>query len=274
MLYKKIDLYKAYKLERKDDYKGYLYIYAETECHSGVYKNELYPAILVIPGGGYNHVSKREGEPIALFYLGMGFVSAYLDYTCNSEYPRQLIEAMLALKYLKEHSRKLRIRKDRIATIGFSAGGHLAGLLSTLKEDERSLIDTKSYRPDLCIMSYPVVSSDSLYSHKGSFEVLGMVDNTKVSIDKRIDTNTPPMFIWTTKEDESVPPINSILLRDALKIYGIENEFVLFEKGRHGLSTVDYRTNSVYQLDSSLEETSRWMNLSIEFLRDFDFIAK
>jgi len=276
MLIKKIDLYKAYKLERKENYKGYLTIYLETEARSEMNMKDLFPCMLVIPGGGYTFVSKREGEPIALWYLSNGFVSAVLEYSVNMEYPRQLIEAMLALKYLKEHSRKYHIRKDKIACIGFSAGGHLAGLLSTISDSEKALINSKTYRPDLTIMSYPVVTSDPAFAHIGSIDTIGMNNDNRdlVSIEKRVDKETPPMFIWHTKEDNCVPFENSILLSDALKRCGIENELVLFEKGWHGLSTCDYNTNFISSINKGIEDTSKWKEMSIEFLRDNDFYSK
>ena len=276
MLIKKIDLYKVYKLERKENYKGYLTIYAETDAREEMNMTGLFPCMLIIPGGGYTFVSKREGEPIAIYYLANGFICAVLDYTCNDKYPRQLIEAMLALKYLKEHSRKYHIRKDKIASIGFSAGAHLLGLLSTINEKEKALINSKTYRPDLSIMSYPVVTSDPAFAHIGSIDTIGMNNDNRdlVSIEKRVDKETPPMFIWHTKEDNCVPFENSILLSDALKRCGIENELVLFEKGWHGLSTCDYNTNFISSINKGIEDASKWKEMSIEFLRDNGFYSK
>ncbi len=231
--------------------------------------------MLVIPGGGYSFVSEREGEPIALYYLAQGFVCATLYYSILKPYPTQLIEAMLALKYLKEHSKEYYIRKDKIASIGFSAGGHLAGLLSTIKEDESSLIEGNTYRPDLTIMAYPVISSEEGITHEDTIKSINMEKKReKVSIDKRIDDKTPPMFIWHTKNDDLVPYENSILLRNTLSKNGIESELILFENGRHGLSTSDYNTILLDEINDVTKEVSKWKDLSLEFLRENGFTAK
>ena len=40
-----------------------------------------YPAVLIIPGGGYAIVSRRESEPVALRYLAKGYAAFILDYS-------------------------------------------------------------------------------------------------------------------------------------------------------------------------------------------------
>ena len=38
------------------------------------------PLVLVVPGGGYNHVSPREGDPVALQFAAAGYHTAVLHY--------------------------------------------------------------------------------------------------------------------------------------------------------------------------------------------------
>ena len=46
----------------------------------------------------------------------------------------------------------------------------------------------------------------------------------------------PPVFLWQTIPDETVPVENSILMAKALREHGIHFAIHLFETGRHGLS--------------------------------------
>ena len=39
------------------------------------------PLVLVVPGGGYNHVSPREGDPVALQFAAAGYHTAVLEYS-------------------------------------------------------------------------------------------------------------------------------------------------------------------------------------------------
>ncbi len=57
------------------------------------------PLVLVVPGGGYTHVSAREGDPVALQFAAAGYHTAVLNYTVWEEAQdyrplRQLAEAI------------------------------------------------------------------------------------------------------------------------------------------------------------------------------------
>ena len=39
------------------------------------------PLVLVVPGGGYSHVSPREGDPVALQFAAAGYHTAVLTYS-------------------------------------------------------------------------------------------------------------------------------------------------------------------------------------------------
>ena len=86
------------------------------------------PLVLVVPGGGYTHVSAREGDPVALQFAAAGYHTAVLDYViCEKakDYMplRQLAEA---IGLVRQHAAQWHILPEKIAVCGFSAGGHLA----------------------------------------------------------------------------------------------------------------------------------------------------
>lgn len=70
------------------------------------------------------------------------------------------------------------------------------------------------------LLGYPVITS-GIDAHRASFErSLGekydeFID--EVSIEKRVDKDTPPAFIWHTCEDKTVPLENSLLMVEALR---------------------------------------------------------
>ena len=45
---------------------------------------EKRPGILILPGGGYEYCSAREGEPVAMHYLAEGYNAFVLIYSCNA----------------------------------------------------------------------------------------------------------------------------------------------------------------------------------------------
>ena len=133
------------------------------------------PAILILPGGGYEFLSEREAEPIAMRYLAEGYNAFVLYYTTNARYPKALENAAYAMYKIRMRADEFGIDKNKIAVWGASSGGHLAGCLATMWNDE-ALLNTlgcsgEDIRPDAAVLSYPVISGIT-NPHKGSFNVL------------------------------------------------------------------------------------------------------
>ena len=190
--------------------------------------------ILVLPGGGYFFCNPREGEDVAYAFLSKGFDAAVLNYSTEKGdfYPKQLKEVALAVDYIRKN-----YGYKRVILCGFSAGGHLAASLATSYDKEDAVKDFDC-RPDGCILSYPVLISGE-YENKITLDNLCGADSSLrewVSLEKRIDENTPPFFIWHTYEDEKVPVENSLIFALYLRKKNVPMELHIYEKGLHALS--------------------------------------
>lgn len=265
-----IDLYDYFKIDRPLGGAGYLTKY----ILDPIYKERIRPAMLVIAGGGYHVVSNREQEPIALKYMEQGFSAFVLDYSVKPlTYPVSLIEACMAMIYIRENAKELKIDKEHVSAIGFSAGGHLLGSLSNMYNDKEvvSVLGedrAKLARPDAVVYSYPVITAFE-HKHAGSFNNLTggkeeMYEN--LSIERRITSDSPPAFIWTTVNDEIVPSENSLLLALSYKKAGVPFELHVFENGRHGLSVCEEETAWIN------EPVKKWIKLSITWLKQRGFV--
>ena len=75
------------------------------------------PLVLVIPGGGYEHVSPREGDPVALRFLAAGYHAAVLHYSVGEQARdyRPLAQVNGALAALRAHAAEWGICPDKIA---------------------------------------------------------------------------------------------------------------------------------------------------------------
>lgn len=206
------------------------------------------PLILMCPGGGYNHTSDREAEPLAMRFLAMGYHVAILRYSCApAVYPTALLEAARAMKLIHEHAGKWHVDEKRIFVQGCSAGGHLAACLGMFWHEtwlaEKTETENENLRPAGMILCYPVITSGE-YAHRGSFEALLPETNRaeleeRLSLEKQVTKHTPPAFLWHTYTDETVPVENSLLLIGAMRKYGIPVEFHMYPVGGHGFSTCD-----------------------------------
>ena len=111
------------------------------------------PAVLVIPGGGYLFCSDREADPVALAYMKAGYHAFILRYSVGeySEWPQPLEDYEQAMECILKNADKWHVIKDKIAAIGFSAGGHLAGAAATMSR----------HRPAAAILGYPVLREET-----------------------------------------------------------------------------------------------------------------
>ena len=205
------------------------------------------PLIIICPGGGYGHHSPREGEAVAIKMLDMGYNAVVLRYSlAPNEFPCQLYETAYTIDYVRKHAKEWDINPQKIIVAGFSAGGHVACSLGTMwnsKELENFTKDIlgvqpKDIKPNGMLLGYPVITSGE-YAHRGSFENLikSRYDELLdvVSLEKRVNSDTPKSFLWHTVTDGSVPVENSMLLASALRKAGVNFELHLFPQGSHGL---------------------------------------
>lgn len=243
-----------------------------------IYNHNEYPydrkrkTILVLPGGGYAFCSEREKEPIALKFIAKDFNVFVLDYSVGEglHFPYPMVEAFAAIVYIRRHAEEYNVDVDHIGVMGFSAGGHLAGMLSIYKEDEFYAnflnVSTDELRIDFTILCYAVnIASEDDFIKKYLIKEEKNVQYFDIS--NHITSNFPPTFIWTTKSDEVVPYTNSTRLIDSLKEAGVKYEFHLFPTGKHGGSTCDLLTNTIDEV-KELGDAYKWIDLCSDFINN------
>lgn len=235
------------------------------------------PAVIVVPGGAYQMVSKREGEPVALEFLSRGFHAFVLNYLVGGEngvpYPEQLLELASAVDYVKKHAKEMQVNEKEIFVVGFSAGGHLTGNLAveyaTVSEKAGQELDCK---PTAVGLAYPVISK--IHGHQGSYNNLlyGYSEEEKTQLMKKLNLDwavtkdTPPAFIWATAEDTCVPADNALRFAMALGSKGVPYELHIYPKGWHGTSTGHLEIN---QESDCLSRIVAWNDDCAKFFRMF-----
>jgi acetyl esterase/lipase len=184
--------------------------------------------VIVLPGGGYGRISDNESTTIVAWLESLGLSASYFAYPVGTRHPA-VLDAVRG---------EIRARRDagaeRIALVGFSAGGHAAA--------HAALAPGASARErvDLVLLAYPVVSM-LLETHRGSREnLLGLEASTELraatSVDLLVTAAAPPFFVWHTAEDAAVPVQHSYLLGMALAAAGVRHALHVFPRGRHGLN--------------------------------------
>lgn len=277
MKYSEIDI----KVAQSKNAKLVMYV---QEDYPETYGDRYRPMILVCPGGGYQYTSVREGEPIALQFLSMGCHAAVLRYDCAGEgakFPQHILELAASVSYIRNHADEYKIDKEKIVVAGFSAGGHLAASLGCFWHEEwlerlmckYNGTKKEHYKPNGLILAYPVITSGE-FAHRGSFDsVIGDNPNKedlleKLSLEKNVTDNVPPVFMWHTFEDGSVPLENSLLFAGSLRRAGVSLEYHVFPHGGHGYALGTKETAIVPDLKEIDPQIPQWIELCHKWIEN------
>jgi acetyl esterase/lipase len=205
--------------------------------------------MIVLPGGGYAAHAPHEAEPIASWLTGLGIQASVFRYPLNVRHP-------VPLDALRAEIRRRRANgAGRIGLIGFSAGGHLAGLAAlapgagpadavqfAVLGYAITSMETETYRPARLILLGADASAESRRS---------------TSLDALVTPNSPPFFVWHTAEDIYVPPEHTYRLATALAANGIPHAVHVFAHGPHSLG-----------LAEGAGDTATWTALAATWIRE------
>ena len=232
------------------------------DCELSLGQEKRRPAIVVCPGGGYLYCSPREAEPVALRYAASGFHAFILRYSTRWDAkdfsPLQEVSWVIGL--LREHAEEWNIDPKKIATCGFSAGGHLALAAGLLAEN----------KPNAMILGYPAVTVPNnpatnfmLKLLTGRMEVTDE-DAAYFSLENHITKDAPPVFMAATAEDP-LSPFGALLVANTYSKLSLGYELHMFQHGPHGYSLADATTadGSSQVLNPSF---AQWHSLSVDWL--------
>jgi acetyl esterase/lipase len=204
-------------------------------------------AVLVIPGGGYEHVAiGHEGVQIAQWLNTQGIPAFVLDYrVAPYRYPAPIEDGQRAIRLIRSHAAEYGVDPHRIGVWGFSAGGHLASTLGTHCDADAFPVktpdetDAQSCRPDFMVLAYPVISMQLPEAHPGSrMKLLG--PEIDPALEKRysnqfaVNAQTPLTFLFATTKDPTVPVANSVAFYQSLLRNNVPAELHVYDFSNHG----------------------------------------
>jgi acetyl esterase/lipase len=184
-------------------------------------------------------------------FIDNGYAVASIDYrwSTTAVFPAQIQDCNQALEFLYQNAAKYKLDKDRIALVGFSAGGHLANLLGLSNNNTVKDFYADGKKPHFKIKlvldfygpsDFLTIKGNDSKDPGNPLTLLlgGMVaDNPgkakKASPVTYIDKNDPPFLIVQGEKDESVNPEQSISLSSKLKQAGVKNDLIVVPNAPH-----------------------------------------
>ena len=270
-------------------------IWEDTDCNKKV---KLTPylaegdnniAVIVCPGGSYFWLDRKtEGIGVAEWLQSNGISAFVLEYRVvgvpafithyrllfrGIRFPDMLQDIHRSIQLIRDNANQYGINPNKLGVMGFSAGGHLAGMSGEFFDtDVLSLVGIKtstSLKPDFIAPIYPVVSFVNKSTHKRSQRgILGeghsiskeMKDS--LSIERLVRSDMPPTFLMNCVDDPIVKYHNSELLDSAMTAKDVNHRYIQYKTGGHGFGATPEKTS---------EEAIGWRE---EFLNWVKFIFK
>lgn len=199
------------------------------------------PAIILIHGGAWMLGDKGHDALHARTIASNGFVVVAINYRLapKHRYPAQVDDCYLALEWLEKNKEQLNADTQRVGTWGYSAGGHLAAMIST---------KPKSGLPRVRACVAGGAPCDLTLIPDDNRLLKGFLGGTKAQVPDiyrdaspvtHVSKDDPPVFLFHGTSDWLVPPLSSEKMYETLVRANVPCERFLVEKKSHIMTFLD-----------------------------------
>ena len=211
------------------------------------------PLVIWVHGGGwlsndkYADIGYMKTTVSEILERGYALVSIDYRFSTQAVFPAQIQDCYQAVSFLYEHAEKYGLDRDRMALMGFSAGGHLAsliGLAANQKANDLYFPQSRKNFQFKAVVDFYGPSDLTLFpkaSDPKSPEglLIGASPIARPDLAKTaspvtyVDKNDPPFLIIHGEKDELVSPNHSRLLSGWLTVAGVKNELIIVPNAPH-----------------------------------------
>ncbi|MET0363061.1 MAG: alpha/beta hydrolase [Sphingobium sp.] len=226
-------------------------------------------AVIIAPGGGFRQLSiRKEGTELAQWLAERGVAAFVLKYRLAPiagemrafqkmlwGLPRGLpgkaavVDGLEALRLIRAQAETYGIRANRIGVIGFSAGGHVAGMMAVDPDP--------AVRPDFAGLIYGMPYEGELVALPAPFLPQGFAAlEAPLTAPPRTPApgHLPPLFMAMAQDDRAAE-IGFRAFYDRLYDAGYRPELHLYQRGGHGFGMRPQGSTS----DRFAEQFFDWM---------------
>ncbi len=203
------------------------------------------PAVLLIHGGGWAYGSKEVVQDAARRFARSGFAAVAINYRLvpDHPWPAAAQDAVCALSFLRANADEWNVDPDRIAVMGYSAGGHLSALLAVAADDPAIAADCDAGPTGLPAAAVPAAFNPDFRGEDADL-VQDFLGGSEDEIPEVYEIASPithvrpglPPFLFVHGEDDVVDIGGSIEMRGLLRQAGNEANMLVVEGGGYLLN--------------------------------------
>jgi len=211
------------------------------------------PFVVFIHGGGwlvndkYADIGYMGNTVSALINNNIAVASIDYRFASQAQFPALIQDCNQALTFLCNNAEKYHLDKNRIAIMGFSAGGHLASLQGLSNNNKVASFFNGNHAQVFNIKAVVDYYGPSELTSLGSSEdpkapeaiLLGASPIARPDLAKiaspvtYVDKNDPPFLIFHGEKDNLVNNRQSKLLSGWLTSVGVKNELIIVKDAPH-----------------------------------------
>ena len=217
------------------------------------------PAFIIIHGGGWQQGDKSDTleTSVCTTIASKGYVAFNIDYRLvqnpangnvpsaseSDIWPDQIIDAQLAVRWVRAHAAQYNVDPNTICAWGQSAGAQLAVYLGVLAQNYGTTTLYPNYSPQVqCVednsgpveLTYVITGPQNGDNYSGEKD---LVNSTKYAALKAaspifdVNSNSAPMYITEGRQDTTVEPQNATDLQNALNAANVQNTLIWYNGG-------------------------------------------
>ena len=253
------DVY-TYKKVKEVDLKLWVYLPKKKQIKST-------PVIVFFFGGGFRSGSPQQFTFQSKYFSSRGIASVVVDYRVSSRHGVKPIECVAdakdAIRWIRDHAKKLNINPSKIITSGGSAGGYLAAATFFMTTPQNKNIKLTDERPNALVLFNPggmdlsQVSPEKFFNHFGA-------KKEEANIIALVQKNAPPTLILHGDNDKIVN-VNTVRnFTRKMKALGNNCTLIEYKNQPHGFFNYGRGNNENYHHTMSAIDS---------FLREIDFLS-
>ena len=210
-----------------------------------------FPVVLLVHGGGWTGWNKEsETDMVPVFApvfapVATNFCWFTIDYRLapTNRWPACYEDVQTAIRWVKKHAAEFKGDPERIALLGYSAGGHLVTLAGTRAGADTRVQAVAAFAPPTDL----VADNERRGGLSASMKALFGYDQTNLTDEVRavlkenspltyVQPGLPPFLIFQGSADKTVPAGQSLAFQEKLKVAGVECDLIMIPGGQHKIA--------------------------------------